>query len=460
MRPAASTAPSQPPRPTALAPEAPRSLFAAAARVLTRAERGVVVSLALLTLLGYGVIYAGGLARGPVRSDGFGYFIYLPAVIVHGDPSLERVADDCCGGRLVHGIARWPGTNRFVNQYPIGVATLTAPVFAAVHALSLWSGLPTDGFSPFYQHGVGLCAILALAAGLELLRRVLRRAYSPAIATVTLVIITLGTNLAHYATWDPIYSHVYSFALICALLYVVPCWYDSPTTRRSLVLGAISGLIVLVRHPNALFLLLIPLYGIAHLDDVRSRATLIRTRWRGVLTAIAAMLVVVLPQLALYRAATGRWIVSTYREQWFDFAHPEIVNVLFSVTKGVFFWSPVLLVAIAGFFMMRGHARVWRTAIVVVVALHAYVLAAWWDWQMGASYGHRGFTDTLGLLALPLAAALERAAARPRLAAAAAALIGAAIALSIAQMIQVWLGIMPMHSVTWDQYQRLFLRFP
>ena len=29
--------------------------------------------------------------------------------------------------------------------------------------------------------------------------------------------------------------------------------------------------------------------------------------------------------------------------------------------------------------------------------------SSWWDWKFGASYGHRAFTDTLGLLAIFLA---------------------------------------------------------
>jgi hypothetical protein len=431
-----------------------------AAYVLARAERVVVPVLILAAFAGYSAIYAGGLARTPVRSDGFGYFIYLPAVVVHGDPSLERVAADCCGGRLRHGIRRWPGTGRFTNQYPIGVAVLTAPVYAAVHALSLWSGLPADGFSPFYQHGAGLSAIVALGVGLVLLRRVLRRTFSPAIVAVTLVLITLATNLVHYATWDPLYSHVYSFALICGLLYVVPAWYQAPTAGRSLLLGAIAGLIVLVRHPNALFLLLIPLYAIASAGDLMPRARLVVSRWKPVLIAVCGMLVMVLPQLALYRAQTGRWLVSAYGNQWFDFAHPEIVDILFSVSKGLFFWSPILLLAVPGFFLMRGPLRAWRAAIVVVLVLHTYLLASWWDWQLGSSYGHRGFTDTLGLLALPLAASLEWVARRPRVALPVAAFACAAIALSIAQMIQIWAGVMPMDDVSWSQYRRLFLRFP
>jgi hypothetical protein len=33
------------------------------------------------------------------------------------------------------------------------------------------------------------------------------------------------------------------------------------------------------------------------------------------------------------------------------------------------------------------------------------------------------------------------------------------VLLSAAQMIQVWLGIMPMANVTWARYRALFLRF-
>ena len=31
----------------------------------------------------------------------------------------------------------------------------------------------------------------------------------------------------------------------------------------------------------------------------------------------------------------------------------------------------------------------------VVMAVNVYIIASWWDWQFGASYGHRGFVDAL-----------------------------------------------------------------
>ena len=432
----------------------------AGARALERAGPFVVPALVLLAAVAYIVIYSAGLARTPIRSDGAGYFIYLPAVVVFGDPTLEAVARDCCAGRLpAHGISRWPETGRRLNQYPIGVAVLAAPAYIAAHALTLWMGMPADGFSFLYEHAAGLCGVAALGLGLAILRRVLLRSYPPAIVAATLLLIGLGTNLIHYAAWDPLYSHAYSFALISTLLYVIPLWYDAPSTRLSLLLGAVAGLVVLVRHPNALFLLLIPLFGLRRRREPAYEPVVAAARWRQAAIAVIAGFAVIAPQLLLYKAITGRWLVSAYRDQSFDFTNPEIAGVLFSVTKGLFFWSPVLLLVVPGLLAMRRAASAWRTPVAVVLAAHTYLVASWWDWQFGSSYGHRAFTDALGLMAMPIAAALQFAATRRRVAIVTGVLVSAAVALSLAQMLQTWLGVMPMDDVTWEQYKRLFLRF-
>jgi hypothetical protein len=133
--------------------------------------------------------------------------------------------------------------------------------------------------------------------------------------------------------------------------------------------------------------------------------------------------------------------------------------VLFSTQKGLFFWSPVLLLAVAGMAIGRGAVRGLRLAGVVVLAMQTYLIASWSEWQFGASYGHRAFTDSLGLMAPFLAAFFERVAARPLACRFFAAATTAAVVLSIAQMIQYWTGILPYANTTWAQYRALFLRF-
>ena len=96
----------------------------------------------------------------------------------------------------------------------------------------------------------------------------------------------------------------------------------------------------------------------------------------------------------------------------FDFAAPHLFGVLFSVQKGLFFWSPILLLAVAGLPLLPGSARAFLLPAAAVLAADTYVIASWWDWQFGGSYGHRGFIDLYPILALGLGAFFEWSARR------------------------------------------------
>jgi len=135
-----------------------------------------------------------------------------------------------------------------------------------------------------------------------------------------------------------------------------------------------------------------------------------------------------------------------------------IGGVLFGTKKGLFFWSPLLLAAVAGLAFLPDTLRRWRPAIVAVFLADTYLMASWWDWQLGASYGHRGFVDVYALLAPGLAAAFAHLPARPAIRRAAALVVILLCALSIFQMLQYWHGVLPMSDVTWRQYKELFLK--
>jgi len=424
--------------------------------------RQFVALTGLAALAGYAAVYGLGFADQPIRSDGFSYYVYLPSWFLYDDPTLESVARDCCGGTFPvwTNISRWPETGRWVDAHPIGEAVLMIPFFAAATALSWWSNLPRDGFSLYYQHLAGLAGLAYFLAGLFVLRRLLTRHFSDGVALATLVTITWGTNLFHYGTYDSIFSHSYSFFLITAWLALTERWWDDPGWRVSLGLSVVAALIVLTRHPNVIFLLLVPLYG------VTSRSTLLRnlrTMWdrRAVVGSMIGMAAFcVTPQLAIYRLATGHWLVSSYGSiGHFTFDSPHVAEVLFGVQKGLFFWSPALVLAVVGVCFARGWARRLIVPIAVIMLLDTYLIASWWDWQFGGSYGHRGFTDSVGLLAVFLASFFAWVAERPRVRPVVEAVAGASVLLSVVQMIQYWRGIIPISDMSWDRYRDLFMRF-
>jgi hypothetical protein len=423
--------------------------------------RRFLLFVSIAATAAYGWVYASGLQAAPVRSDGFGYFVFLPALVVDHDPTLETTARECCGGTFPtwSAIIRWPETGRYVSAHPIGVTVMLLPIYLGAHVLTWWSNFPPTGWSLYYQHAAGLGGVAMLVAGLAVLGRALSRWHSPGVVVATLAVLTFGTNLFHYGTYDSVYSHVFSFFLVACLIECVPRWHGVPATRDSLLIGVVAGLIVLVRHPNAILLALLPLYGLGTSRGVGAQLSLFWDRRRQVAAMTAAFVVVLAPQLAIYYSATGRLFVSSYGDLWFNFASPHLFGVLFSVQKGLFFWSPALLVALAGWRWLAGPARGFLAPIVAIVPLTTYTIAAWWDWQYGGSYGHRGFTDLLPLFGLGLAAAFERAVSRRTCRLVLLVVMGLAVALSVAQMIQYWVGTLPIADLTWEQYRSGFLRF-
>ncbi len=387
-------------------------------------------------------VYATGRAGVPIRSDGFSYYVYLPSWFLFHDTTLAAAARDCCGGEFpgYTAIIRWPGTRRWVNAHPIGVAIMQAPMFAVAHGLTRWTNLSPDGFTFYYQHGAGLSGLIWIVLGLWMLRLILLRHFSDAVTAATLVTILLGTNLYHYATFDSSYSHAYSFFLFAAFLYLTERWHDTHSRRTAVLLGLTAGLIVLTRHTNVLFLIVFPLYGVVDRTSLQARASVMRREWRQVALMAAVAAVVVAPQLAIYHQATGRPLVSSYGELGFNFRSPRIAGVLFSVQKGLFFWSPVLLLAcagLAGLMRSRHSARAFVLPAVLFLAADTYLIASWWDWQFGGSFGHRGFTDALPVFAIGLAAFYSWSARRRWTLTAVGAIATLSVMLSVFQMLQV-----------------------
>jgi hypothetical protein len=427
-------------------------------------SRFAVAVVGALALASYVFIYTTGRAGLPIRSDGFSYYVYLPAWFIHHDPSLVATARDCCGGHFPEYTAmfRWPGTRRWVNPHPIGVAIMQAPLFLVAHGLTYWTNLSPDGFSLYYQHAAGLSGLLWGVAGLWVLQRLLRRHFSDGVTATALITITFGTNFFHYLTYDSGYSHAYSFFLFAAFLALTETWHRSPTARASVLVGAAAGMILLVRHTNALFLLVFLLYGVTSARTLRQTVARLLDQRRRVVQVGGTALLVAAPQLLLYWSATGSPFISAYGEMSFNFESPRVWGVLFSVQKGLFFWSPLLLLALAGWarLVASGHpARAFAVPSAVFLLVNTYLIASWWDWQFGGSYGHRGFVDAFPVFAYGFASVFAWSTRHRLRLAATIALSSAAIALASFQMLQYWNGIIPIADTTWNDYRAVFLRW-
>jgi hypothetical protein len=422
--------------------------------VIHQLEKRFVLIAATAALLGYGGVYAFDLAWPPIRSDGFSYYVYLPAWFIHHDPTLEKTAADWGAGTLpsYSQTFRFPATGHWVNPHPIGEAVLLVPFFLAADALTRWSNLSRDGFSIYYQYAAGVAGVFYFAGGLTLLRRTLRRRFSEGVTLATLVCIVWATDLYHYATYDSVFSHVFSFFLLAAFLEIGMEWLSAPASAiRAALIGAIAGLIILVRHTDGLMLLF--------LTGLAIESGQVRARWQEIAIAGVMMVALLIPQLLIYRYATGQWLFSPYGPNGhFAFSSPQIIPVLIGTKKGLLFWSPILILSLAGIPLMRRHFPGLFVPTLIVLPLTLLLVASWSDWQMGGSFGHRGFTDLMPIFAIALASFFEWS-GHKRWAPVVVVVASLAVALSVAQMIQYWLRIIPFSDTSWALYKSVFLKF-
>jgi hypothetical protein len=84
-------------------------------------------------------------------------------------------------------------------------------------------------------------------------------------------------------------------------------------------------------------------------------------------------------------------------------------NLLFSTERGLFFWSPFLLLVGVGYFSMFQKPSRWLWLCYAVPLLQITVISGRvWDWPAGPTLGPRYLAPMLPLLALPCALGLQR----------------------------------------------------
>src|SRR5262249_20323580 len=134
--------------------------------------------------------------------------------------------------------------------------------------------------------------------------------------------------------------------------------------------------------------------------------------WVSHLALVGAVcLVMFSPQLAYWHHQTGHFVADTYPGEHFYWGSPELLNFLFSVRKGLFFWSPMLLAAAVGIPLLTRQDDVLGGSVAAILVLHIYLCASWYAWWSGGSFGSRRVVNVLPFYALALSytiAAIKR----------------------------------------------------
>lgn len=343
-----------------------------------------------------------------IAQDTISYYAYLPAVIIQHDPALKFIDRDphYWGDKI------WYNTtadgNRVIKM-GMGMSYCYFPFFMAAHLYAQSTGQQADGYSMPYKVALVWSCFFYGMAGLYFLRKLLRVwFYDETLISIVMLLIVFGTNLYNYLTYNNPMSHTYSFALITAFIWYTEKWHRSPRMKTSVILGILAGWIFLVRPVNLLVIFIFTGYGSVSLLSLadRVRFFLAHSGRLAILTVTA--LITVLPQFLYWHEVTGKWMFYSYMDEHFYFNHPMIAEGLFSWRKGWLLYTPVMLLAIPGLFLLKRTVRELKLVAPLLFAAILYITFSWWCWWYGGSMGMRPLIDWYGLLALPLAAVLYR----------------------------------------------------
>ena len=344
-----------------------------------------------------------------VQNDVIFYYSYLPAVWIYKDMSFTFL--DNHEDESIKGIRIWTVENEHGNKFSkmtAGESILLSPFFLVAHQVAKAKGEVANGYSPTYYFSIVVAAWFYFFLALLLIRSVLYQLkIKELIVSVTLLTLTLGTNLIYYASIEVGMSHIYSFFLFALALWVTVKWHNSPKWWNSILLGGTLGLIVLTRIPNAIFLIVPAVYGVYSMDSLISKIQFIKSNlWKFIVVGLSFVLTAMIQPL-LWKWGTGEWFVYSYSDEGFFFLNPQVFGTLFSFRKGLFIYVPILIVGFIGIILLRKQSKSFFLPVLLFSLINIYVLSSWWCWWFGGGLGNRAFIESYALLAIPLAFGLE-----------------------------------------------------
>lgn len=382
----------------------------------------VLVSSAALVLLAiaYGRASHRKIPSSLFVGDGFGYYIYLPSLIIDGDLDLSN--------QLAHqdqqAEQRWyrlvPRTGRRGNCFQVGCAVLWSPFFVLAHAMVLTlnafgASIPVTGFGLAYELPVYCGSFAYGLIGVAFMRRLIIRLWDARIANISTFYIAAGTALAAYLWFEPDMSHVPSACLIAAFLFYLHRAYlaDSVDSRTWGVIGILLGVIASVRAPDVLIGAGALAVGIRQWIRLHLPFT---TAANCAVACAAGAIVGFLPQMAVWTVLYGGPLTrppAVYEKM--NWSSPDLVNYLWSTKRGVFVWTPVVAFATVGALWgaLRGPGFL-RYAF-GILALGFYFNCIIPQWWVGASFSERRLVDYSVFLAIGIACLLALPAVRKRL---------------------------------------------
>ena len=202
-----------------------------------------------------------------ICGDARGYYAWLPAMFIYNDlnfkfyDSVEFKSTFCGDNKDVPMLDyRKTFEGKTMDKYYPGASFMMLPFFLIAHFTTIYfiHELP-DGYSFYYFKLVPLAAFFYYFMGMLFFLKLLGKLRLNNVQkTLTILLLTFGSNIIYYTIDAPLYYHIYSFALIAVFLYFAFSIKEMPTVKNISLISFITGLMFITRPVNLSILLMLP----------------------------------------------------------------------------------------------------------------------------------------------------------------------------------------------------------
>ncbi len=342
-----------------------------------------------------------------IVADGIGYYDYLPSIFIHKDilRKNKTLDEDSILYKRVNNMRRYlPYNNHKVNKYPCGTALLQLPFFTYTYLTTPRENNYNDGYQKPFHKTILASTIFYLFLSILFLKKILLlydiKKYN--IAFIQLLLV-LGTSVTHYANVESSFSHIYSLFAITAFIYFTKLYLIDNKIKHFLIACLLLGLIFIIRQPNIIIILFVPFLAETFSNLKASIAGLYNKKSSFILGVFLFILIASI-QLILWYIQTGSFLVYSYQGEGFNFLNPYFFSILFSYKKGLFVYTPVLLISLVSIIWLIKLKKYYLVLTwVSFFFILTYIFSSWWTWFYGCSYGLRVYIDFYVIFFIPIA---------------------------------------------------------
>lgn len=374
-------------------------------KIVTIVKNPLILFAAVMTAISLFQTLKGDNLKSVIRSDGSGYYAFLPAIFIYQDrtftKSFQAEKDYLGENTNQYYLYKDVGNNNYDKCFP-GIAVLQAPFFGLACIFSWAFHQPITGYSDLFFFFYCLGSLFYAIIGFFLFEKFIKTLF-PFEKTRWLVpLLYVGSPLLFYCFNSPSYSHNYSFFLFGLFTFQVLRLNGEINDRKLFGLGLILGLIFLIRPTNFLIVLMIPFI----IGDRKSFFILInnifKKKIKNTLIFSCGFFISLSFLFFIWKWETGNWIIWSYNGEGFNFLSPQLFSSLFSFRIGLFLQIPLLFLSLFGLFILFFYNRFQAIFWSIYFIGNLWIFSSWWCWDFESPFGNRPYTEHLFFLLIPI----------------------------------------------------------